>query len=339
MAARGHALEIVTPAELWPGLDPRLNPILLPLAVRRWLRRRPHLDLVLLHSYLGSALPRARRARAATMFHGLEPIFHRALEAEAARRRSRLSRRYALMYGRVMPRMLKRACRNSDLVFCLNGQERDLLVSEHYAAPDRIELTWHDAPDDVFEAHDYRAEALTLLAVMQWLPAKGTRDLVDAFTRVAHARPRIRLTVAGTLLSVADVRASFPEDVRARVDVIPVFDRPTHRALLARADLFVHSSLSEGFSRAVIEALAAGVPVISTRTGFAIDRVSDGIEARVVPPAEPLALAAAIEQLAGDVDARTRLGVAGQAFARRLRQADSTGTLLSRLEQLVATGR
>lgn len=336
MTARGHSLEIIAPDALWPGLDARLNPVALPLAVRRWLPTRPDLDLVMFHSYMGWLAPRrGARPRFVTCFHGFEPLHHRALEAEAARRGERLSRRYAFMYGTVMPRMLKRACRRSDLVVCLNAQERDWIVTEKYADAGKVAVLWHDAPAEFFRPHRYRPRVETVLSVMQWLPTKGTHDLVEAFTRVARVRPELRLVIAGTLAAASDVLAVFPDEVRSQVEVVPVFDQAEHRALLDRADLFVHPSLSEGFSRAVIEALAAGLPVVSTRTGFAVDRLVDDVDAVIVPVADSAALAGAIERLYDDASARRRLGEAGQAFAARLREADSTGTLLAWVERLV----
>lgn len=336
MSARGDALEIITPADLWPGLNPRLNPLLLPIAARRWLRRRRDLDLVMFHSYLGWLAPHSPgRPRLVTCFHGLEPLYHQALAMETSRRGKRLSRRYALMYGPLMTRMLKRACRRSDLVICLNAQERDLLVSGGYADAGRVAVAWHDAPRDFFRPHRYRPRTETLLCVMQWLPTKGTRYLVEAFAEIARARADLRLVIAGTLIPAPDVLTAFPEDVRARVTAVPVFNPAQQRELLARADLFVHPSLSEGFSRAVIEALAAGVPVITTRTGFAVDGLSDDADALVVPVADSAALTAAIRRLLDDQTARMRLGRAGQAHAARLRQADGTGTLQMWLARLV----
>lgn len=337
MRARGHTLEIVTPDTLWPGLDARLNPLALPVATRRWLRARTDLDLVIFHSYLGWLAARPRPSlRVVTAFHGFEPLFHQALEAETTRRGGRLSRRYAAMYGTLMPHMLRRACRRSDLVLCLNEQERDALIAGGYTTAGRVKVVWHDAPDGFLQAHDYRACADTLLCVMQWLPTKGTAYLVEAFSRVARARPGLRLVVAGSIISGADVARDFPEDVRARLEVYPSFDEARERALLARADLFVHPSLSEGFSRAVIGALAAGLPVITTRTGFAVDRLVDGVDAAIVPVADAAALADAIERLAGDQPARRRLGEAGQAHARRLADADGIGELIDHLERLTA---
>lgn len=335
---RGHSLEVLTPDDLQPrGLDARLLPIVLPVLVRRWVRRRPDLDLVVFHSYTGWLVGRPRRSlRTAVAFHGLEPLFHEALAAETRRQGRRLSARYALMYGTLMPRMLRRACRAADAILCLNTEERDLLVSRGYAPAAKIRMVWHDAPDEFFQPHVYRPRAARLLAVMQWQPTKGTGYLVEAFTALARAHADVRLTVAGTLLPSETVRAAFPGDVRGRVDVYPTFGEDGHRALLAAADLFVHPSLSEGFSRAVIEAMAAGLPIVTTRTGFAVDRLTNGDDALVVPVADAGAIVSAVAALIDDQPARARIGAAAQAHAARLRAQDGTSTLADVLESIVS---
>lgn len=333
----GHSLEIVTPADLMPrGLSPRLHPIILPLLVRRWVRARTDLDLVLFHSYTGWLTGRRRPLRTVVAFHGFEPLFHQALAAETRRRGRRLSARYALMYGTLMPRMLRRACRSADLVLCLNREEFDAIVEGGYAPAGKVRLMWHDAEASFFMPHDYRARAARILAVMQWLPAKGTVYLVEAFTALARRHPDLRLAAAGTLLPPDAVCADFPEDVRNRVDVHATFNEEEHRALLREADLFVHPSLSDAYSRAAIEAMAAGVPIVMTRTGLAVDRLTDGEDARIVPIADTAALASAIEPLLDDARERRRLGEAARAHAERLRTADGTGMLVSMLESLAA---
>jgi glycosyltransferase involved in cell wall biosynthesis len=338
MRERGHSLEIVTPADLQPRrVSPRLNPVLLPLLVRRWVRRRPDLDLIIFHSYTGWLAGRPRPGlRTVVAFHGFEPLFHQALAAETARRGGRLSARYALMYGRMMPRMLRRACRAADLVLCLNGEERAALVDGGYARDEQISLVWNDAPQAFFQPHDYRPRAAVLLAVMQWLPTKGTAYLVEAFTALARAHGDLRLVIAGTLVPAGTVRADFPPDVRGRVDVRPTFVEEEHRALLAAADIFVHPTVSEGFSRAVIEAMAAGVPVVTTRTGFAVDRLASGEDAVIVPVADAAALATAVDRLVGDAGRRARVGRAGQVHAARLRAEDGAAHRVALFESLLA---
>jgi hypothetical protein len=113
------------------------------------------------------------------------------------------------------------------------------------------------------------ARVRRLLFVGQWLPAKGTRDLVEAFATLA-GRADLELACVGTGASEAAVLADFPETVRGRVRVRPHVDRSELHAELAHADLFVFPSLSEGFSNALLEAMAASLPIVATPVGAAV---------------------------------------------------------------------
>jgi glycosyltransferase involved in cell wall biosynthesis len=78
--------------------------------------------------------------------------------------------------------------------------------------------------------------------------------------------------------------------------------------LLAAADVFTLSSRQEGLPVAVMEAMALGLPIVATRVGGLPLAVEDGTSGLLVPPEDPAALAAALEQVVGDPDLRARLG-------------------------------
>lgn len=88
-----------------------------------------------------------------------------------------------------------------------------------------------------------------------------------------------------------------PEDIRTR---------------LQQSDVFLLSSLSEGISNAVLEAMACGLPIVTTDCGGMREVIDNGIEGYVVPVRNPIALADALSILANDYPLRLRMGAAGR---------------------------
>lgn len=81
---------------------------------------------------------------------------------------------------------------------------------------------------------------------------------------------------------------------------------------LARADVFLHPSLSEGFCNAVLEAQAMGMPVVCTDAGGLPENVEDGVTGFIVPRRDPTAMADKLALLAKDGELRQRMGAAGR---------------------------
>ena len=94
--------------------------------------------------------------------------------------------------------------------------------------------------------------------------------------------------------------------------------------LLPACDLFVLSSLSEGMSFAVLEAMAAGLPVVATRVGGNSELVKHEASGLLVPVRDPKALAEALEQLLRDPSRRQQMASRGRQIAeQRYDQAES----------------
>jgi glycosyltransferase involved in cell wall biosynthesis len=105
--------------------------------------------------------------------------------------------------------------------------------------------------------------------------------------------------------------------------------------LLAVADVLALPSLYEGMPLVVLEAMAAGVPVVGTRVCGTDEVVEDRVTGRLVPPGDPAALAGALLELLDDPAGARRCGRAGrwafQASYTHLRMAADTAALYQQL--------
>jgi glycosyltransferase involved in cell wall biosynthesis len=98
--------------------------------------------------------------------------------------------------------------------------------------------------------------------------------------------------------------------------------------LLARSDVFVLSSQSEGMPTAIVEAMAAGVPVVATDVGGVAQVLNHGRAGRLVPPGDPSALAAAMDELFDNPSVASAFRRAGLETARRHDATDAGRTVL-----------
>jgi glycosyltransferase involved in cell wall biosynthesis len=148
-------------------------------------------------------------------------------------------------------------------------------------------------------------------------PEKDLGTLLRAAAVLCAQYPDFRLAVAGdgpcrAELEALAVSLGLGEAVRF---LGAVRDVP---ALLARARLFVLSSLTEGISLTLLEAMARGLPVVATAVGGNGEVVAAGESGVLVPPADPASLAAAIAPLWTDPERCARMGVAGRRRAEAL---------------------
>ena len=144
---------------------------------------------------------------------------------------------------------------------------------------------------------------------------KGLHVLVDALALL----PATRLCVVGRGPMGEALRArARAAGVADRIDWLGDVDDEALPATLAAADVFVLPSTarSEAFGLAMVEAMAAGLPVVSTELGTGTSWVNqDGVTGRVVPPGDAPALAGAIRELLADAEARRRMGEAARRRA------------------------
>jgi len=150
------------------------------------------------------------------------------------------------------------------------------------------------------------------VTVARLRPPKDVMTLVRAIALLPPGSAR------ATVVGDGPERADLAEEVRrlgveGAVDLVG--EREDVADLLAAADVFALPTLSEGLPMSVLEAMAAGLPVVAAAAGGVPELVEDGQTGILVPPGRPDALAAALGRLAADPALRRRLGGAGRRRA------------------------
>jgi glycosyltransferase involved in cell wall biosynthesis len=170
-----------------------------------------------------------------------------------------------------------------------------------------------------------------LLFVGRLAPVKGLRILIEALRRAALP---VHLTVIGDGPDRAHLERAAAA-LGGRVRFTGYLDQEAVAARLAGADIVVLPSFAEGVPVMLMEAMAAGLPVIATQVAGTAELVEDSVSGLLVPPGDALSLARAIDALAADPDRRARLGAAGRA---RVRAAFDIRDEARRLAALFAGG-
>jgi glycosyltransferase involved in cell wall biosynthesis len=148
-------------------------------------------------------------------------------------------------------------------------------------------------------------------------PAKDYPGLLEAYARVAGSRPDTCLVIAGEGKGrlMAELQAQRSRlSLEGRVHFLGFCPDPGE--YLRNLDIFVLGSVTEGFSIATIQAMAAGIPVVVTRSGGPQEIVSEGHDGVLVAPGDPVQLGDALLRLIASPDERRKMAREGKATVR-----------------------
>ena len=155
-------------------------------------------------------------------------------------------------------------------------------------------------------------------------PVKGIEYLLEAMGAVAAKKENIKLLLVGG----DGIDRSFLKEYYAKLDQLISEHHLEHKVaflglrddvpdLLAIMNVMALPSLSEGFSNAILEAMAAGIPVVATKVGGNSEAVLDGETGFLVPAADSSALAKALQDLIHDITLAERMGKNGRRLVEK----------------------
>jgi glycosyltransferase involved in cell wall biosynthesis len=207
-----------------------------------------------------------------------------------------------------------------DAVFAVSEQVRKHCIEVDRVNPARVQTIYNG-----LDISDWNATLkpvktsgeLHITTVGNIRRVKGHDIFIQAAASIVSRFPKVSFSIAGDVLE-----PDYFAELQALIRDLKLSDHfhfaggvtDLHKHLSA-ADIFVLPSRSEGFSNAIVEAMAASLPVVATEVGGNAEAVKDGVSGFLVPPEDPAALSAAIIRLLSDPVQAKMMGMAGKVLA------------------------
>jgi glycosyltransferase involved in cell wall biosynthesis len=176
-----------------------------------------------------------------------------------------------------------------------------------------------------------RTSSNVLLFLGRLTREKGLFDLLEAIAIIQRRFPNVVLRCGGEGDSAVVKDRANELRIAERVELLGWLSGTAKQRALSEAAVYVLPSYAEGLPMAVLEAMAAGIPVVCTCVGGIPDAIEDGVEGFLVEPGDVNALADRIERLLRDVGLRDEFGLAAWTKAKK---HFSTEHVIAELEAL-----
>lgn len=251
--------------------------------------------------------------------------------------------RYSARLTQTSKRLLRATWFRADAVVVLANAFAAELRSLGYTGPIHVETT--AVADDLLGTEpsnamlrDRAAAPFTILFLARLEKAKGVMEALEAYALLKPRYPQVRMTMAGdgcarelAMQWVAErglTDVSFPGYLRGQAKV----------AALSSASCYLFPSHSEGMPTSLLEAMAAGLPVITRPVGGIPDFFQDGIMGFIVADGAPERLAEGVQTLIEDPERARRMALLNQAYARKRFAASDVARRLNDIYKSLAPG-
>lgn len=210
-------------------------------------------------------------------------------------------------------------------------QQRGIPSNKITVIPNAVQLsTPNRTSQDVRKRLNLGNAAFVIACVSNLKPGKGHSTLLAAFARVQKAHPNMRLLLVGSGKLLPELRRQSSQ-LLINNRVLFVGSRDDVPDILCASDMFVLPTDGEGMSNALLEAMAAGLPCVTTNISVNREIVTHLHTGFLIPAQNITALTMAIETLHGDPALRSALG---KAAAMHTSISHSTETIAKKWESL-----
>lgn len=214
----------------------------------------------------------------------------------------------------------------ADQVCTVTGDLRDYHSKQSWLPAKRFRVIYNGVNTDQFSPRpeltmSLRAEfglpmgRIIIGSVGRLVPIKNLKTLLQAAEAVIHKGHDVHVLIVGSGPELPNLQAHVAASpgITERVRFLEASDRVSD--LLNSMDIFVLSSISEGMSNTILEAMASGLPVVVSRAGGNPELVEGGRVGRLFNPRDVEALASHLSELAGQAALRSKYGLAARQRA------------------------
>jgi glycosyltransferase involved in cell wall biosynthesis len=187
-----------------------------------------------------------------------------------------------------------------------------------------------------FPIADFRSPRFRVSYVGLLTPAKGFRYLIEAFRKFRELDAELALwTAPGNRTIKHYMQRQMAAD--ARISMRPITVRDNYAEVYGTSHVLVHPSLADGYSYAVMEAMASGLPVIVTACTGSAELIRDGENGYIIPPADPEAIRERLEHLSRHPELLRKMGTAARETVRTQTPEAFRDSYCSSLSALIST--
>jgi glycosyltransferase involved in cell wall biosynthesis len=251
--------------------------------------------------------------------HGLEERRVHVMSREAKKGRAwNFSLRNRLWHRLYHQPRFRWSIRTADGAHAYSREVWSMLQLKYNMDSDRVAYIPNGVEPRFFIPREYRGgDTLRLLYAGTWLDQRGIFYIRDSLRELAPRFPGLTMTFAGCGVPPEEIERFFGAELASRILVRPIVAAERMQELYAEHDVFLFPSLMEGLPSVLLEAMATGMPVITTETCGMPDVVEHEFNGLLIPPANAAAIEEAILQLARSPESRRKMGeAAGETMKR-----------------------
>ncbi|MEK7091904.1 MAG: glycosyltransferase family 4 protein, partial [Patescibacteria group bacterium] len=183
--------------------------------------------------------------------------------------------------------------------------------------PEKITVIYNAFENEISQSHLDLEQKPIIFSVGRLVPWKGFSTLIALMPRLLIAEPELQLLIAGDGPDQAVLREQIIRlNLGANVKLLGRLVQADLFAQLTKSRIFILNTAYEGFSHQLLEVMALGLPIITTRVGGNPELISSGENGLFVPYDDKTALVEAIEKLLADPVLSQKLGQAAKERVR-----------------------